>query len=144
MSRRGRTSMAVATALAANAISGPAWAKTKTRLVYERAPDASVCPDEATLRSAVTTRLGYDPFADDASAVVRARVGRTKTGLEGSVEYLDEAHGSQGPRKLSSTGGDCTELSSAIALTITILLDPRAFSGAVGDASAPAPPPPPD
>lgn len=39
-----------------------ARAAPPARLVYTREISATQCPDEATIRSAVTTRLGHDPF----------------------------------------------------------------------------------
>lgn len=118
----------------------PALARRPARIDYTRSADAEACPDESGLRSAVATRLGYDPFEENASPLVTASVTRP-SGYEASIQFRDEHGRAQGEKKLTSSAGDCTELASAMALTISILLDPRAL---MGRPEPPAPPPPPD
>lgn len=104
------------------------------RLDYAADP---TCPDEAALRSAVSERLGTDPFRDDARATVRARIARSDEGFSAEVAF-DDAAGRHGERRLASKGEDCRELATTVALTIAIMVDPRTFGS-----STPPPSPPP-
>ncbi|MGH7440137.1 MAG: hypothetical protein ACRENE_30975, partial [Polyangiaceae bacterium] len=53
-----------------------AGATPSARLVYSRTTEASSCPDEAELRKAVATRLGYDPFFSWARQTVVVQISR--------------------------------------------------------------------
>src|SRR5438132_1381316 len=60
--------LAVTTTIALAFVTTPVLARRSARLVYSRAPQAESCPVEADLRSAVATRLGYEPFEAGAPA----------------------------------------------------------------------------
>lgn len=95
------------------------------RLVYTRARGTERCPDQAALRAAVASRLGYDPFRDQADRAIVARVQRASKKLEGSVEMRDGHGVVAGARRLSAELEDCDELVAAMALAISIAIDPR-------------------
>lgn len=77
------------------------------------------------MREAVKKRLGYDPFFPSSDKTIIARVRRELDVLRGEVELLDE-HGVQiGLRELSAPAGECGELIRAMALTISIAIDPK-------------------
>ncbi|MDF2693701.1 MAG: hypothetical protein K0S65_2084 [Labilithrix sp.] len=85
-------------------------------------------------------RLGYDPFDDRAPAIVTATVARSQI-YEGVVQFRDEHGRAYGKKELTSSADDCTELASAMALTISIVLDPRAAMGETERKDVPPPPP---
>jgi hypothetical protein len=126
--------LAVPRARAAEAAAGHPTA----RLVYVRPLALDSCPDEAAVRNAVASRLGYDPFVDDGPRTVTARILASGRGLRYEVALLDGAAAQRGgKRELSTPGGDCGELASAMELAISIAIDPM-----VATRAAPAPPPP--
>jgi hypothetical protein len=100
-------------------------ARERTRLVVTRQAAAAECPDEQALRDAVGARLGYEPFALDAPSLIVVAFRREGAKLLATVQMQDAAGIVKGERTLSSGQGDCDELASTTALTISILLDPR-------------------
>jgi hypothetical protein len=109
------------------------------RLLYVRERGAEACPDEATLRSAVVGRLGYDPFVESAGAALFARIGRSETGLRGSIERVDEVGFSRGKRELVTEGEGCEEMARAVALSMSIAIDPERAALAADASGAPPP-----
>ena len=111
-------------------------------LSYTREVGAEQCPDEASLREAVLARLGYDPFDDEAPRVLRARVRRSPHAVGGSlvahIELRDATGAVQGERNLQGAGSDCTELATAMAIAISLGIDPLSAT----EPRAPTPPPP--
>jgi hypothetical protein len=112
-------------------VAGPALlftllaAAPTARLQYEVRPELSRCPDARWVRSAVASRLGRDPFAEDAKTLVRARIEPTPgPGLTALIE-VERADGTTGRRTLESPLGDCLELASAVELAITLAIEPR-------------------
>lgn len=110
------------------------------RLDYRASEEATACGDEGRLRSAVTERLGTDPFRADAAAIVHVSVTRAPDAFVARVLYEDDATGHRGERTIESPDGGCAELTSTLALTIAIMLDPHSQTTA---AKAPPPPEPP-
>ena len=87
------------------------------------------CPDQAQLRSAAVARLSYDPFVMNASSTLYATISRTARGLRGEIRLEDPA-GKSGAHQIESISGDCTELGKAMALAISIAIDPvRMYDG---------------
>ncbi len=94
------------------------------RLAYEVRPGLAGCPDEQWVRSAVSARLGRNPFDDTAATKVRARIDRgAGSALVAQVE-VERADGTTGRRKLDSPTGDCLELASAVELAIALAIEP--------------------
>ncbi len=126
----------------------PAQAEQKARLVYVRGSGTTGCPAEIDLRLSVVARLGYDPFSPQASRVVLARIERRRGALAGVVELVDDAGVSSGRRELGAAKRRCDELARAMALSISLTIDPeralaahaRAHVGAVGFPVLPAEP----
>lgn len=100
-------------------------AEERARLVYVREPGAEKCPAEVDLRLRVMARLGYDPFSPQASRVVLARISASERELSGEVELVDESGISGGKRALRSAPQSCEELARAIALSISLAIDPE-------------------
>lgn len=114
------------------ALTGQAPDGKTVRLLYVREAGAESCPAEPDLRAAVTTRLGYDPFRAEAQRSVLARVAGSQGGLVGSIELMDEAGLSRGKRELRTDGATCDEMARAMALSMSIAVDPE--HAARGDA----------
>lgn len=114
--------------------------KPSARLVYGRGGLAA-CPDEATLKSIISVRLGYDPFDDDAGRVMTAAIRAEGKRLLARIEFRDASLKVLGGRTLTSETGDCEQLISAVALVISIAIDP--MSSLRPPPPPPASPPPP-
>ena len=99
--------------------------KTQTRLVYVLGAGASACPPQMQLRMAVTARLGYDPFSATAPRTVIAAIEVISGQLEGKVELIDDESVSEGARQLKAPLDRCSELVRAMALSISIVIDPQ-------------------
>jgi hypothetical protein len=147
---RGASCLALAVAFAAIAaiaslaFERSASANPTSRLVYVRAPGAESCPDEAEVRRAVATRLGYDPFRPIASTTLTAEIRREKGTFRGRVRLVDEAGVERGARDLESRADDCRDLTTAMALSMSIAIDPLSVTRPdrpVGSMSAPPAPP---
>lgn len=100
----------------------PSFARVPTRLVYSRTPAASDCPDEAALAAAVAARLGYEPFSPWGDQTILATVTRSGSVVVGRAELIDHDGIAQGSREVKNP--ECSELLLALALAISITLDP--------------------
>ena len=141
-----RASVASAASLAVTAAmiltSATAGAAPSARLVYVREKGAEDCPDEAALRAAVAARLGYDPFLPAASATLFAEIWRAPGAYRARVKLVDEDNVVRGARELEHTGPHCSDLVDAMALTMSIAIDPRSLIAPVApEAPAPLPVP---
>jgi hypothetical protein len=134
----GGCSLVALTALLASlSFSQAARADEKARLVYVRAAGAEDCPDEVKLRLWVVARLGYDPFSPQASNVVIARVESRDQQLQGTVEMIDAQGTSTGRRELASPETVCETLARALALSISLAIDPERASQPPPESSEP-------
>jgi hypothetical protein len=123
--RIGARAIGVGGALLVLGSSRAAFAFPSSRLVYERGPGAEECADQEGIRKAVAIRLGYDPFFPTSDKTIVARIVRGSDSLQGQVELVDE-HGTQlGSRDFSVDLGKCDELVRAMALSISIAIDPK-------------------
>ncbi len=133
----------VLTILAFLFLSRAAIAAPSARMHYTRGTGAESCPDEASMRRAVASQLGYDPFDEHASTSVEASIVRKDDRLLGRVD-VTRANAAPGKRELSSRDADCEHLASAMALTISMAIDPMVISRPPpAPAPAPVEPPPP-
>jgi hypothetical protein len=105
--------------------------------VYSRSEGATTCPDERALRAAVAERLGYDPFVGYATTTVVAEVFREGAKLRARARLVDGSGISHGARELAAETDDCRPLLTALALAISIALDPPAAIGAPKAAANP-------
>ncbi len=132
-----------ASAVAASALlaSAPSVARVPTRLVYARTPAASDCPDESALAAAVAARLGYEPFSPWGDQTILATVTRNGGALVGHAQLIDHDGIAQGSREVRNP--ECSELILALALAISITLDPlHAATSTPAEPEPPAAPPP--
>lgn len=111
-------------------------------LTYTRGPGAEACPDEGALREAVAQRVGRDPF-DGEDVLVDVHVERRADDLAADVE-VRERNVVRGRRTLSSKSSSCNELASALAVTISVALDPARFGAPPRRWAAPPTPSPAD
>jgi hypothetical protein len=81
---------AVAADAALLSFASRAGASPTARLVYVRGDGADACPDEASLKHAVATRLGYDPFRPFVPITLFVEVHREAGQFVGSVKVVDE------------------------------------------------------
>jgi hypothetical protein len=145
---RRATILAAWSASVVSLLAGGASASPNARLVYGRSLEADGCPDEARLRAAVASRVGYDPFFPHAPRTVVVTIARKDRALVARIELIDDSAHSGGARELTATPGACEELFQSTALAIAI--DPRALLGPASTPAeerdaphAPEPPPPP-
>ena len=96
------------------------------RLEVARASAARTCPDEATLREGVISRLGYDPFNLPVTRVVLASFEASSRGYAATVIMKDPEGRPLGLQELSYQLANCDELAAAIELAIAVALDPLA------------------
>lgn len=118
-----RRGCAVGIMIATASWSMPSLASPSAKLVYVRGGGAERCPDEAELRRAVATRIGYDPFFPVAQKTVIAQVSKVPQGYRARVQIVAEDGTVRGERELGTKGQDCGELVGAIALAISVALD---------------------
>jgi len=105
-----------------------ASANPTARLVYVRGEGADSCPDEAEMRKAVAARLGYDPFRPFATTTLTAEITKDKSTFRGRVRLVDEAGVERGARDLESRAADCRDLTTAMALSMSIAIDPLSMT----------------
>ena len=117
--------MALQSALITLAAARPALAFPTTRLVYVRAPGAETCPDQDAVRNAVRARLGYDPFFPTSDKAIVLRISRAGQQLKGEVHLVNEQGVEIGEREFASNLNKCDELVLALALSISIAIDPK-------------------
>lgn len=75
--------------------------------------------------SAVTARLGYQPFSDEGIEMVEVQLRRSGNALAAQVIRFNAGQ-ETGRREMRSPTTDCSELFRAIELAVAIAIDPRA------------------
>lgn len=114
-----------------------AYARGSAQLRYTREVTDESCPDDAALRRMVAAQLGYDPFEDAATMRVDASILRKANRLHGRVTVWRD--GALAGERALDAAKDCDALATALAVTISVAIDPM---GASRPAPAPAPPAP--
>ena len=115
------------------------------RLSYSAETTIADCPDEASLRAAVSSQLDYDPFAqhDSPNRFITASIVDRDSGLRATVRATDEAGQVIGSRVIESEHKDCAELASSVALAIAVAIDPLVLARPMPTPASPASPPTP-
>jgi hypothetical protein len=101
-----------------------AWAGRSARLEYTRGQGAENCPDADVVRKAVAERIGYEALVEDAGETLVVHVEGGGSTLSASVRFLDAGERQVGRREIRVSGSDCAVLVDALALTISLTLDP--------------------
>jgi hypothetical protein len=139
--------VALAISVGLCAVSGTAAASPSARLVYLRNAGAESCPDEMSVRGAVAARLGYDPFFPSAQETMFIEVSRDREGYRARVKLVAGDNKVRGTRELSQAGESCSGIIDALALSMSIAIDPdsltRAPTAELEAAASPSPSPPP-
>lgn len=119
----------------------PASASQSAKLVYARASEADSCGEESSLRQAVARRLGYDPFVAVSDNTVVAELRGDGEGLRARVFVIERGNAVGGVRELTSKSRHCDELMLAVALAISIAIDPESIDRVVDVTSEASPEP---
>jgi hypothetical protein len=107
----------------------PARAAAPTaHLLYVREAGAEACPDEAALRAEVAQRLRREPFSEHALTTVTVIWSGKGRELRARIELNDASGELTGDRELTSRRPDCVELSRAVALAVSLAIDPLSFA----------------
>lgn len=146
--RRGTLIRRTLSALALPAFvgfSGTLRAEPSGRLVYDAGSSSASCPNEAGMRAAVRSRLGEDPFTDSGAATRTFALSIEARGelLVGSVELKNDDGTSAGRRTVNGKAGACDELVEALALSVSLAINPDLVVESPGSAPPDLPPPPP-
>jgi hypothetical protein len=102
----------------------------------------ATCPAAADFEAVVAGHLGYSPFREDASERVVVRIEPSGRGLDGRLEWRNEAGGWAGERTFPSRSGDCAELVRAMGFALAVQFQLLATEEAARSTAAPPPPPP--
>ena len=117
----------------------PATAHALVELHYVRGPGAEQCPDQAALEKAVLDRLGFDPFQAAAERRIFVTVEKQNDDLVASLAVTTRERESLGEQRFNGAPIDCRDLSRALALALSMAIDPHSLD----EAPEPAPKPPP-
>lgn len=98
-------------------------ARPRATLRYERGPGAEGCPDQPDLEGAVRARLGYDPFEDGAPLRLEAQIDRDGPHLRARL-FTRSPTGAPGEWSRTSPTTRCDDLAEALALSISLAIDP--------------------
>jgi len=113
---------------AAAASSGVAAPSSTTVSFHYQAPDpGGRCPAAKTMESAIAARLGFFPFDEQGTVLVRAAIRSDAHELIGVVEMTDQDGKVVGRRVLRSSSSDCEGLAEAMAVAISVALEPLAL-----------------
>jgi len=106
-------------------VSLPALGQSKrgVELKYDAGDLAARCPSQQDVEDAISARLGFSPFQRGASWLVEARISPSAAGLRGTILLRDRDGDSLGKREIDSSG-DCEELVEAMAVGISVALEP--------------------
>ena len=103
----------------------------------------ATCPAAADFEAVVAGHLGYSPFRADASESVVVRIETSGRGLDGRLEWRNEAGGWAGERTFPSRSGDCGELVRAMGFALAVQFQLLATEEAARSTAAPPAPAPP-
>ncbi|MES1186584.1 MAG: hypothetical protein ABUL60_22415 [Myxococcales bacterium] len=108
------------------------------RWSFVRLPGAESCPGAERIAAGVRSRLGRDPFADDAPRNIEGSVTRDGQIWHAHLSVIGPDGAVLGSRDLQSDEVDCTTLADAVTLAVALVIDPRAAFAPL--AAEPAPP----
>jgi hypothetical protein len=115
--------------------------RTSARLVYVVGEDATGCPQQAAVVTAVDSRLGYDPFVEPANLIVSMTIRRIGESLVGTLRTADAQKGQLGGKDFQVDAQRCEELVAELVLAACLAIDPAPNRGAHPVLVTPLPPP---
>lgn len=124
--RRLAVSLGCVVALCSWASAARASVPRGARLVWARGMGAEVCVGARGLEEDVKARLGFDPFARRAEIEVEGTVSRTPSGFRAELSFRDEAGKPLGVRRFESPDPTCRSVGEAVAVAVTVAIDPDA------------------
>lgn len=98
------------------------------QLVYQVNREAGSCPVTAQLKRSVSALLGYDPWVDAAPRQIHARIDAGDGALQAQIELQEGRASPIGTRWLEAGRGECQALVDAMALAISLAIDPLAVT----------------
>lgn len=102
-------------------------ARKGARITWVRGIDAEGCVGRIGLEEDVKARLGYDPFTAPADLAIEGTVVRASpSGFRAELVVRDAGGTVLGTRQLASREADCRSLGEAVAVAITVAIDPDA------------------
>jgi len=114
-------------AIAATFVPNLAFAGQSARLVYSRTTEAAACSDETWTAPSGCTAPGLRPVRGILDEHRRGRASRRRGRPQARVYVIHDGNFSGWRRELSSASRDCTELIAAVALAMSIAIDPDAL-----------------
>jgi hypothetical protein len=129
MRRLVRLALCASCATARLALPGAAHAAASAHLVYVRGPGAEQCAGEQAVRAAVGARLGYDPFFAWAHETLFAEITRAEGAFLVELKLVDDLNNLRGARQIAVKGDDCAAAIDAMALTMSLTIDPSSVIG---------------
>ena len=95
-------------------------------LDYSVGEGAGDCPSRAALMRAVSERLGYQPFVSKSAELVRVQLSAKATLYSAHVSVRDASGAEVATRRVAEHVAGCDQLIAALALSISLALDPDA------------------
>lgn len=132
-----RLPVRIVLAVAAFAFGARAESRETVALEFETVEG---CPERGALVSEVRARTDRADIVEDATAARTFRIRIRRTGKEYVGELSTVFPERTAPRSIGA--GDCSEVTSAMAITFALALDPHARFGPLAPKAAPPPPPP--
>ena len=129
---------ALAGALAAT--SARAASPAPARLEWIRGESAESCPSGAWAAAEVRRRLGRDPFSIDGERSIEVTLQRTRGGWKGEVRDRPSSSAAAASRAFTSADPSCAPLAEALALAVTLTLDPELSRERAATPTAPSSP----
>jgi hypothetical protein len=113
------------------------------RLAWARTEEAERCINAQSLQEDVIARLGWNPFVLPRDLEMEGTMARTRTGYRADLRFRDATGQPLGRRTLESREPTCRDLGEAVAVAITVAIDPDAVpTRPATDKVEPEPPPP--
>jgi len=131
----------VASAMLVLVMEVPAWAAPyAVKLDYQAGPD---CPGVDQFVAGVQSRLGYDPFAENAPEKVLVLITSRGDALNGRVEWRDRHGDWAGEQGFPGGGTDCRRLVHAMGFALAVQIQILAATRLeLDDGALPLPSPP--
>jgi hypothetical protein len=117
-----------------------AFADASARLVYVRGAGAEQCPGEQALRAAASARLGYDAFFPWAHDTLFVEITSAGGIFRIGIKLVGEDSLLKGAREIVVKEDDCAAVVDAMALTMSLVIDPASVAGAGPSRSVPEAP----
>ena len=117
---RGLRSLVLTTSVLFGADAGADEQRPAYRFLWIREDAASSCPGPSSIAHGVRERLGYDPFRDDAPAVIEAHVDRSGGVWTVSLRFSDGAR--EATKRFESPSPECAAVAQAAELAISLAI----------------------